>query len=311
MLSIGSNGQSGRSSDSAVASSAHGARRALPRFLRKPVRAFNRLISGNLAISKRGWVTMAVSVGVIASSAVFVNSRHGSEIIADVSANLGFAIESVAVEGTKEISRIDILSRLELNFADGQSKSLFSFDVKKARVDLGKVSWVKSVVVSKSYPDRLIVRIVERQPFAIWQNGDALDLVETGGKAIDKFDERYGYLPLLVGKGANVHGADIIYQVSKISVLNDKVKAYVRVGDRRWDLLLQNGMRVRLPADDLALALLKLSQLDKSKKLLSRELAVVDLRLKDRLVVSLSKAGRDMMAAQTKARLVNKQGGKI
>ena len=173
-MSIGSDGQSGKGSD------AHGSRRALPRFLRKPARAFNRLISGNLAISKRGWVTMAIGAAVIASGAVFANSRQGSEIIADVSANLGFAIESVAVEGTKEISRIDILSRLELNFADGQPKSLFSFDVKKARVDLGKISWVKSVVVSKAYPDRLVVRIVERQPFAIWQNGDALNLVETG-----------------------------------------------------------------------------------------------------------------------------------
>lgn len=305
MLSIGSNGQSGKGSD------VHAARRALPRFLRKPARAFNRLISGNLAISKRGWVTMAIGAAVIASSAVFVNSRQGSEIIADVSANLGFAIESVAVEGTKEISRIDILSRLELNFADGQPKSLFSFDVKKARVDLGKISWVKSVVVSKAYPDRLVVRIVERQPFAIWQNGDALDLVETGGKAIDSFDERFGYLPLLVGEGANIRGADIIYQTSRISVLNDKIKAYVRVGDRRWDLHLKNGMNVRLPADGLGLALLKLSQLDKSKDLLSRELAVVDLRLKDRLVVSLTKVGGEMMAAQSKARLENKQEGKI
>ena len=254
---------------------------------------------------------MAVGAGVIASSAIFVNSRQGSEIIAEVSASLGFAIESVAVEGTKEISRIDILSRLELNFTDGEPKSLFSFDVKKARVDLSKISWVKSVVVSKAYPDRLIVRIVERQPFAIWQNGEVLDLVETGGKAIDSFDERFGYLPLLVGEGANVHGADIVYQTSRISVLNDKIKAYVRVGDRRWDLHLKNGMSVRLPADGLGLALQKLSQLDKSKKLLSRELAVVDLRLKDRLVVSLSKAGSDMMAAQSKARLVNKQEGKI
>ena len=311
MLSIGSNGQSGKSFDSAVASNAYGGRRALPRFLRKPARAFNRLISGNLAISKNGWMKMAVSAGVIALTAVFVNSRQGSEIIADVSANLGFSIESVAVEGTKEISRIDILSRLELNFEDGQPKSLFSFDVKKARVDLGKISWVKSVVVSKAYPDRLVVRIVERQPFAIWQNGEALDLVETGGKPIDSFDERFGYLPLLVGEGANVHGADIIYQTSRISVLNDKIKAYVRIGDRRWDLHLKNGMNVRLPADGLGLALLKLSQLDKSKDLLSRELAVVDLRLKDRLVVSLSKVGSEMMAAQSKARLVNKQEGKI
>ncbi|MCF6321597.1 MAG: cell division protein FtsQ/DivIB [Rhizobiaceae bacterium] len=288
LLSIGLFARHGDTKDDAQAVNATGeagsGRRVLPRFLRKPARLFNRFLAGNVMITRRGWIVMAVGAVLIASGGVFANSKQGNTIVAEVSANLGFTINNVVVEGLKELPQDDVLARLTL----GKNKSLFTFDVNKAREDIGQLAWVRDVVVAKSYPDRLIIRIDERKPFAIWQNTNELSLVERDGELIDRFDQRFSALPLLVGEGANIAGAEIIFQLSRIPVLKKQVKAYMRIAERRWDLRLKNGITVRLPDGNIPEALLELARLDKVYGLLTRDIEVVDLRLKDRFVVSLS-----------------------
>jgi len=68
------------------------------------------------------------------------------------------------------------------------------------------------------------------------------------------------------------------------------VRASVRVADRRWNLRLLNGIDVRLPETDVAAAFDRLVALDHAKKLLARDITMVDLRLPDRVTVRLSDA---------------------
>ena len=60
------------------------------------------------------------------------------------------------------------------------------------------------------------------------------------------------------------------------------------VGERRWNLRLNDGLDVRLPENDVGNALLTLSNLDKDEHLFSRDIVAIDLRLPDRLIVQLS-----------------------
>jgi cell division protein FtsQ len=269
-----------------AARSSGGERRVLPHVLRRPVRQFNRLLAGDVSISKRGWSVMGAIVILVAGTSIFANSRHGHSIAADFSAHLGFTINNVVIEGTQELSKIDVLTNLDL----GRSNSLLTFDIAKARDQLRTLAWVKDVRVAKSYPDRLIIRVSERQPYAIWQQQEALLLVERNGNAIDKFDEKYAGLPLVVGKGANVHGADIIFLVGKVPLLRNRVRSFVRIADRRWDLHLSSGIVVRLPDENSGVALKELARLEKAYQILDRDLGVVDLRLNNRLVVSFGEA---------------------
>jgi cell division protein FtsQ len=62
------------------------------------------------------------------------------------------------------------------------------------------------------------------------------------------------------------------------------------VADRRWNLRLLNGIDVRLPETDVAAALDRLVALDREKKLFTRDIIMVDLRLPDRVTVRLSDA---------------------
>jgi cell division protein FtsQ len=81
------------------------------------------------------------------------------------------------------------------------------------------------------------------------------------------------------------------------------------VADRRWDLRLTNGIDVQLPESDVAAALDRLVGLDHDKKLLSRDITVVDLRLPDRVTVRLSDAAAAARNEALKATLKKKKGG--
>jgi cell division protein FtsQ len=91
------------------------------------------------------------------------------------------------------------------------------------------------------------------------------------------------------------------------------VQASVLVAQRRWNLLLRSGLEVKLPEDDAEQAIARLLTLDRDKKLLSRDILTVDLRLPDRVAVRLSdaaaKAREEAVAKREKAEKAKHKGG--
>ena len=78
---------------------------------------------------------------------------------------------------------------------------------------------------------------------------------------------------------------------------------------RRWNLRLKNGVDVRLPEADVAKALDQLTALDRDKKLLSKDVTMVDLRFDDRVTVRLSDAAATAREEALKAKKPKKEGG--
>ena len=73
-------------------------------------------------------------------------------------------------------------------------------------------------------------------------------------------------------------------------VLAGRVTAATRVGGRRWDVRLDGAIDVKLPEQDAQLAWAWLAAMEREHQLLDRDLAILDLRLPDRLVVRLPEA---------------------
>ena len=55
--------------------------------------------------------------------------------------------------------------------------------------------------------------------------------------------------------------------------------------ERRWDVHLRNGIRVRLPETDPLTAWSRLAVIDHSKRIIDRDLAVIDMRVPDQMIV--------------------------
>jgi cell division protein FtsQ len=99
---------------------------------------------------------------------------------------------------------------------------------------------------------------------------------------------RFAKLPLFVGAGAGVRAKEFLALLDRHPAVRARMRAAVLVAERRWNVVLDNGIDVRLPEDALTQALDRLVQLDRDKALLTRDIVAVDLRLPDRVTVRLS-----------------------
>jgi cell division protein FtsQ len=76
--------------------------------------------------------------------------------------------------------------------------------------------------------------------------------------------------------------------LSQKPALFARVRAAVRVGSRRWDVRLKNGIKVHLPEAQPADAWSRLAELAAEHRIFERDVAAIDLRLPDRLVLRLT-----------------------
>src|SRR5204862_2976252 len=143
--------------------------------------------------------------------------------------------------------------------------------------------------VLKLYPGELQIGIKEREPFALWQKDGRVSVIAEDGTVLEPYVEpRLVRLPLVVGRGAQTKAKEFLALLDRYPAMRDFVHACVLVGERRWNLRLKNGIDVQLPEANVAAALERLVALDREKNLITRDIALIDLRLRDRVTVRLS-----------------------
>ncbi|MGH6890170.1 MAG: cell division protein FtsQ/DivIB [Rhizomicrobium sp.] len=217
--------------------------------------------------------------------------------VSDVMADAGFGIASIRIDGNRRTDPKDILAAL--GFAPGQS--IFGADVQAARRRLLSLEWVADARVRRQYPDLVIVSIVEKQPFALWETPDGTFVVERSGRSIGLFDPRsFPHLPVLLGQGAPQTAAPLVDAVSAQRAVAARVVGYMRVSDRRWNLLLGDGVVVKLPEDGWRKQLDLLEHLIVDKSILERDISEIDLRVRDNYFFVL-RSGQKQQSARGNA----------
>ena len=259
-------------------------------------------------------VGVAGTVVVILASLAYgaVKGDHIPSIIAalkdarDGAGNAaGFRIVSVALAGQHHVSREEVLAIAGVT----GSTSLLFLDVEQTRERLKTNPWIADATVLKLYPGELQIGIKEREAFALWQKDGQVSVIADDGTVLEPYvSPRLIELPLVVGRGAETRAKEFLALLDRYPALRAFVRAAVLVGERRWNLRLNNGIDVRLPETDIAPALERLVALDKEKNLITRDIVAIDLRLPDRVTVRLSEAAAQARidAAKDKAK---KKGG--
>jgi len=194
-----------------------------------------------------------------------------------IAADAGFGIASVHLAGNRHTPPASILAAL--GFEPGQS--IFGADIQAARARLLQLDWVAKADVSRRYPDSISVSIVEKKPYALWQAADGLHVIERSSKPIAfARAQDYPHLPLFVG-GAPQGGADLVQAIAQHRAVNARVKAMQRISGRRWNLLLDDGVVVKLPEEGWRKQLDALEHLIVDKSVLERDIVEIDLRSPD------------------------------
>jgi cell division protein FtsQ len=198
-------------------------------------------------------------------------------------ADLGLQVRNIQIRGSQKTTEAQIRKALGVNEGD----SILGFSLAGARQRIEALTWVQSATIARRLPGDIFISVVERSPFAVWQNQGKFMLIDRSGAIVADQDIAVfaKELPLVVGAGAPAAAAALIDALAAQPTLQSRVVAAVRVGERRWNLRLSNGTDVMLPEGAEIPAIARLVELQNDHALLDRPMQAVDLRLPDRLVL--------------------------
>lgn len=234
-----------------------------------------RLFRRPILLMTLGLVLFAAIAAIFVSGAVG-RALHGIGDAADtVAADAGFGISEIHLAGNSRVPPESILAALGMR----PGESIFGAKLRDARARILALDWVASADVVRRYPDSIFVTIVEKRPFALWQSPEGIAVVERAGGIITTRDvDKFARLPKLVGDGAPETAADVIDAVMAHRAVAARVAAYQYVSKRRWNLILNDGVVVKLPELGWQKELGALDHLIVDAGILERDVTEIDLR---------------------------------
>jgi len=180
----------------------------------------------------------------------------------------------------------------EVRAAVGLEFPVSSFDVDLAdlRARVEALPSVASADLRLRNGGHLVVTIEERVPAYVWQTRDGAVLLDADGVYVAALGQRplQAPLPQIAGEGADQYIAEAARLFAAAGPLGDRLLGLVRVGERRWDVVLTDERRILLPSDRPVAALDRAMALHDVTDLFERDVLRVDLRNPDRLTVQLS-----------------------
>jgi cell division protein FtsQ len=222
-------------------------------------------------------LALALVIGLFVGGYVRETINGIDNVTNTIATDAGFGISAVQLSGNSRTPPASILAAL--GFEPGQS--IFKADIHAARDRLMQLDWVAKADVGRRYPDSISVNIVERKPFALWQAKDGLHVIENSARPITfARAEDYPHLPVFVGD-APTGGATLVSAIAGHRAVAARVRAMQRISDRRWNLILDDGVVVKLPEDGWRDQLDALEHLIVDKSVLERDIIEIDLRQRD------------------------------
>lgn len=191
-----------------------------------------------------------------------------------------FMVNMMAVDGASDLVAEGVRQMLPLDFP----VSSFDLDLEQMRETVVSLDPVKSARLYVRQGNVLQVDIVERVPVVLWRNDRGLQLLDQEGVLVGPAFVRTDWpeLPLIVGEGANTRVTEALDLAAAAKPLIARLRGLVRMGERRWDVVLDRDQRILLPETDAMQALERVIAMHQAVDMLERDLVAVDLRLPHR-----------------------------
>jgi cell division protein FtsQ len=203
-----------------------------------------------------------------------------SQVRRDIEQRPAFMVHMMAVDGASLELAEDIREIFPLDFP----LSSFDLDLAEMQKAIAELDAVAGVDVQIRKGGVLQVVVDERIPVIVWRGRDAVELLDHEGHRVVQVPARASRpdLPLVTGQGANDAIPEALEILAAAGPIGTRVRGLVRMGERRWDVVLDNGQRILLPETNPRQALSRVIALDTIRDLLARDVAVVDMRIGQR-----------------------------
>lgn len=258
----------------------------LKSFFRSPSRRRQRPFGGRIygVLGAKGLLGFSCSLVCLILVFVLPVKQTVDEVIHKVSAHfVGFGnlkVRHIYVDGRQHTTLEDVQKTLGWR----RGTSILGCDLEAARHRLeANLSWIQHATISRYFPDTLYLKIHERKPLALWQHKGQLYLIDQKGTLIkDARLKPFQDLIVFVGGEAPAHAQSFIARLRRFPALHKRITAAIYVSARRWDLMIDNALKVKLPEDNLGEALVNLQKLHDKNLLNPDKILAIDLRLGDR-----------------------------
>lgn len=202
-----------------------------------------------------------------------------------------FMVKLMAIDGASESVADDIREVVPVDFP----VSSFDLDLPGMKERISELDAVEKVDLRIRRGGILQVSVTERQPVAVWRLRDEIELLDAEGRRVAVLKSRLDRadLPLLAGEGANEAMAEALALLQAAAPIAERIRGLVRVGERRWNLVLDRNQTIMLPEREPVQALEQVLALDAAQDLLDREITVVDVRIPARPTLRLTRAAID------------------
>ena len=198
-----------------------------------------------------------------------------------------FRVNLMSVEGASPELADAVRARLDVKLP----VSSFDLDLLALRAKAEAMDAVAPAELRVRSGGVLQVTITEREPMLVWRKDDArIEMLDASGHRVAALAERADRpdLPLIAGEGADAAAVEALALIDAAGPLLPRMRGLVRMGQRRWDMVLDRDQRILLPAENPVPALEALLALNTADDLLARDLTAIDLRDPARLVLRLS-----------------------
>ncbi|OZB14803.1 MAG: cell division protein FtsQ [Rhodobacterales bacterium 34-62-10] len=203
-----------------------------------------------------------------------------------------FMVSLMAIDGASTTVAEDIREILQLDFP----VSSFDLELEAILTTIRELPAVADATVrvrsSGETGGILQVDVTERIPAVLWRTAQGLEVLDADGMITGPAASReeFATLPLIAGEGADQHVTEALDLVRAAGPLGARMRGLVRVGERRWDVVLDRDQRILLPEDAPVQALERVIALDQVHEMLERDLSVVDMRLAARPTIRMNPA---------------------
>lgn len=197
-----------------------------------------------------------------------------------------FRVSLARIEGASD----DLAEAVRMRLGVDLPQSSFDIDLDGARERIEALDAVKQAELRVRSGGVLQVVITERVPVVVWRTEDGLTLLDDTGHRVAGLVARTDRpdLPLIAGTAADTATPEALDLIAAAGPLQPRIRGLVRMGERRWDIVLDRDQRIMLPEKNPVLALERLLALDQVQDIMNRDLAAIDLRSDQRPVLRLT-----------------------
>lgn len=197
-----------------------------------------------------------------------------------------FMVSAMAIDGVDEDLADQIRGVVPLQLP----ASSFDLDLKVMRETVEAINAVERATLRIKPGGILQMNIVARVPIAVWRDDQDLRLIDAQGNFVAPISARVDRadLPLIAGDGAKDYIDEAMDLFAAAGPVRPRVRGLVRMGERRWDLVLDRDQRIQLPENAPVQALERVIVMAQSQDLLERDVSVIDMRHEGRPTIRLN-----------------------